>query len=69
MEKPEGSGAASVEFVGLSEARPVCKDSKGSLIVGNTHQFIDLLLRNYKGVEKIVRLPVTPDVIEFFAGE
>lgn len=64
MENPEYG-----KVVGLTEQRPVCKSATGDLIAGDTHQFLDLLLCNHKGEEKLVRVPVGSDVVAFFATE
>lgn len=64
MENPVDYG----KVVDLIEERPVCRDSKGALLAGNTQQFLDLLLRNAKGDEKVVRVAVGPDVVDFFAA-
>jgi len=54
--------------VDLIEQRPVRKNSKGDLIAGNTQQYLDLLLCNAKGEEKLVRVPVEADVVDFYAA-
>ena len=65
MEKPEEIG----KVVDLIEERPVRRNSKGELIAGNKQQFLDLLLCNAKGEEKLVRVPVGADVVEFYAAQ
>jgi hypothetical protein len=54
------------KVIGLIEQRPVCKNSKGNLIAGDTQQFLDLLLCNAKGEEKLLRVPVDVEVVDFY---
>lgn len=54
--------------VGLIEQRPVYKSTKGDLLAGNKQQFLDLLLRNAKGDEKLVRVPVDEEIVDFYSA-
>jgi len=52
---------------GLVEVRPVVKSQKrDDLIPGDTEQYLDVLLCNSKGREKLVRFPVSPEVVAFY---
>jgi len=55
------------EVVGLVEQRPVVRSIKaGDLIPGNVLSFLDLRLVNILGEEKIVRVPVSSEVVDFY---
>ena len=53
--------------VGFCEVRPVVRSRKrDDLIPGDIEQYIDVLLCNSKGREKLVRFPVSAEVVTFF---
>lgn len=55
------------EVVGLVEQRPVIRSIRANdLIPGNTLGFLDLRLVNTLGEEKVVRVPVSSEVIDFY---
>lgn len=53
--------------VDLVETRPVCMGTEGRLVAGDSSSFLDLLLRNAKGEEKLIRVPVPESVVDFYA--
>jgi hypothetical protein len=55
------------EVVNLVEQRPVIRSVRANdLIPRNTLGFLDLRLVNHLGEEKVVRVPVSPEVIDFY---
>jgi hypothetical protein len=55
------------EVVGLVEQRPVIRSNRtNDLIPGNALGFLDLRLVNFLGEEKVVRVPVSSEVIDFY---
>lgn len=55
------------EVVGLVEQRPVVRSIRANdLIPGNTLAFLDLRLVNILGEEKVVRVPVSSEVIDLY---
>lgn len=55
------------EVVGLVEQRSVVRSIRANeLIPGNTQGFLDLRLINTLGEEKVVRVPVSSEVIDFY---
>lgn len=55
------------DIVGVHEARPVYMNRAGTeLLPGNTQGYLDLRLVNRLGREKIVRVPVSDEVLDFF---
>lgn len=56
------------KVVGYGEERPVCLGSKGDLIAGPSSVYLDLLLSNSQGDERVLRVPVPEDVATFYAA-
>ena len=56
------------EVVNVVEQRPVIRSIKANdLIAGDALGFLDLRLVNTLGSEKVIRVPVPKEVLEFYA--
>jgi hypothetical protein len=58
------------EVVNVVQERPVIRSIHAKdLIAGNTLTFLDLRLVNQQGAEKVIRVPVPPEVSDFYTTE